>query len=156
MPIGSRTTFELESLDSGEQFMISDAFVVSQFLDDANVLSRAVNVNELDHFKAVHIPVAPERGRVDVLTEQSDNLLLIVLKECKGADPERPNYVFMRPRLIASGSMVDKNSSFPGSLSALRVKAELPVEVDCDSTRLKAEIKNLLNCQCVNMNCSIR
>ena len=143
LSIGGRTNFELESLDSGEQFMISDALAVPQFLDDARILPHAVDVSELDHFEGVHIPVATERGSVDVLIGQSDKLLLTVLEEREGADPEEPNYVLTRLGPIASGGMVDGNSCSSGSLSALRVKVESPVKVHCDCTKLKAEIKDL-------------
>ena len=141
--IGVTTNFELESLDFGEQFVISDALVVSQFLDDANILQHAVDVSELDHFEGVHIPVVPERGRVDVLIGQSDKLVLTVLEEREGAYPEEPNYVLTRLGPIVSGGIVDRNFCFSGSLSALRVKVESPVKVNCDCTTLKAEIKDL-------------
>ena len=39
--------------------------------------------------------------------------------------------------------MVDRNSCSSVSLSALRVKVESPVKVNCDCTKLKAEIKDL-------------
>ena len=110
LSIGGRTNFELELVDSGEQFMISDALVVPQFLDDAEILPHVVDISELDHFEGVHILVAPKRGHVDVLIGQSDKLLLTVLEEREDADPEEPNYVLTRLGPITSGGMVDRNS----------------------------------------------
>ena len=103
----------------------------------------SVNVSKLDYFEGVHIPVAQERGRVDVLIGQSDKLLLTVLEERERVDPEESNYVLASLEPIASGGTVDKNSCSSQSLSALRVKVESPVKVNCDCTRLKAEIKDL-------------
>ena len=102
-------------------------FVFLKFLDDANILPRAVDVSELDHFEEVHSPVAPERGCVDVLIGQSNWLLFIVREKHEGADPERPNYVLARLGSIARGGKVDRNSCFPRSLSALRVTVESPL-----------------------------
>ena len=88
MSIGSKSNFELKSLDSGEQFMKNDALVVPQFLDDANILPHAaVDVSELDHFEGVHFSFTPEKGCEDVVIAQSDKLLLTVLEESEGADP---------------------------------------------------------------------
>ena len=69
---GGRTNFKLESLYSGEQFHINGAVVVSQFLDDENTLPHAVDTSTLEHFEGVHIPVVPDRRRVDVLIGQCD------------------------------------------------------------------------------------
>ena len=66
--------------------MISDALVVSQFSDDVNILLHALDVSKLDHFEGVHIPVAPEKGRVDVLIGESGKFLLTVLDEREGAE----------------------------------------------------------------------
>ena len=136
--IGGRTNFELESLDFGEQFMISNALVVPQFSDDDNILPHAVDVSKRDHSEGLHISVVPERGRVDVLSGQSDKLLLTVLEKLEYADPEEPNYVLTGLEPITSGGMVDRNSCSSVSLSALRVKVEPPDKVDCDCSKLKA------------------
>ena len=118
---GGRTNFKLESLHSGEEFMVRDAFVVPKFSDDVNTLPHAVDTTTLKHFQGVRIPVAPGRAHVDVLIGQADKSLLAVLEEREGADPEEPNYVLTRLGPIASGGKINANTSSPNSLSTLRV-----------------------------------
>ena len=96
-----------------------------------------MDVSGLEHFVGVHIPVAPERGRVDVLIGQSDKALLTVLKELEGVDPEEPNYVLTRLGPIASGGRASGNLCSSGSLSALRVNVNSSVENDYN--KLKEE-----------------
>ena len=72
---GGRTNFKLQSLHNGDEFVIEDALVVSQFLDDAATLPHAVDTSDLLHFHGVDIPEAPDRERVDVLIGQSDKSL---------------------------------------------------------------------------------
>ena len=81
MDCKGRTAFKLESLHTGEKFVIENALVVPQFSDDDSTLPHSVDVTELKHFQGTHIPVAPERNRIDVLIGQSDKLLLSVLEE---------------------------------------------------------------------------
>ena len=81
VPIEGRANFELKSLSTGEQFKIDNALVVPQVSDDENILPHAVDVSGLEHFVGVHIPVATERERVDVLLGQSDKALLTVLEK---------------------------------------------------------------------------
>ena len=88
-----RINFKLESLYSDEQFTINDALVVPRFLDDVSTLSHAVDSSTLGHFNRVHISVATERKRMNVLIGQSDNSFLTVLEERKIGDPKEPNYV---------------------------------------------------------------
>ena len=92
-----------------------------RFSDDDSTLPHSVDVTELKHFQGTHVPVAPERNRIDVLIGQSDKLLLTVLEEREGASPEEPNYVLTRLGPIASGGRV---SASLGSLSTLRIQVE--------------------------------
>ena len=47
----SRTAFKLESLHTGEKFVIEKALVVSQFSDDVSTLPHSEDVTELNTFK---------------------------------------------------------------------------------------------------------
>ena len=118
---GGRTNFKLESLHSGEEFMVRDALVVSKFSDDVNTLPHAVDTTTLKHFQGVHIPVAPGRAHLDVLIGLADKSLLAVLEEREGSDPEEPNHVLTRLGPIASGGKINAFTSFSNSLSTLRV-----------------------------------
>ena len=71
-----QTNFKLESLYSGEQFMINDALIVPRFSHDVSTLPHAVNTSTLGHFDGVHIPVAPRCKRINVLIGQPDKALL--------------------------------------------------------------------------------
>ena len=71
-PVEGCTNFKLQSLYNGEEFDIKDALVVPKFSDDAHTLPHAVGTSTLEHFDGVHIPVAQDRRRVDVLIGQSD------------------------------------------------------------------------------------
>ena len=135
-----RTAFKLESLHTGEKFVIENALVVPQFSDDVSTLPHSVDVTELKHFQGTHVPVAPERNRIDVLIGQSDKLLLTVLEEREGASPEEPNYVLTRLGPIASGVRV---SAFSGSLSALRVQVESYEDAACECVKLRHEVSSL-------------
>ena len=98
-----------------------------------------MDVSGLEHFLEVHIPVAPEWGRVDVLIEQSDKTLLTVRKEHEGVNPEKPNHVFTHLGPMASGWRACGNSCLSGSLSALKVNDSSSVEADYN--RLKEKNK---------------
>ena len=135
-----RTAFKLESLHTGEKFVIENALVVPKFSDDDSTLPHSVDVTELKHFQGTHVPVAPERNRIDVLIGQSDKLLLSVLEEREGASPEEPNYVLTRLGPIASGGRV---SAFSGSLSALRVQVESCEDAACECVKLRHEVSSL-------------
>ena len=111
-----------------------NALVVPQFSDDENILPHAVDVSGLEHFVGVHIPVAPERGRMDVLIGQSDKALLTVLEEREGVDSEEPNYVLTRLGPIASGGRASGNICSSGSLSA-----HVNSSVENDYNKLKEE-----------------
>ena len=58
---GGRTDFRLKSLYSGERCHISNAYVVPQFFDEKGTLPHAVDINTIEHFDGVEIPVAPNR-----------------------------------------------------------------------------------------------
>ena len=135
-----RTAFKLESLHTGEKFVIENALVVPQFSDDNSTLPHSVDVTELKHFQGTHVPVAPERNRIDVLIGQSDKLLLTVLEEREGASPEEPNYVLTRLGPIASGGRVSASSS---SLSTLRVQVESYEDAARECVKLRHEVSSL-------------
>ena len=109
-----RTAFKLKSLHTGEKFIIKNALVVPHFSDNVSTLPHSVDATELKHFQGTHVPVAPERNRIDDLIGQSDKLLLTVLEEQAGASPEELNYILTRLGPIASGGRVSASS---GSLS---------------------------------------
>ena len=83
----------------------------------------------------MHVPVAPDRQRIDFLIGQSDKQLLTVLETCKGASPEEPNYVLTSLGPIASDGLVPADIS--DFLSALRV----PVNSYEDAARKCGELK---------------
>ena len=99
-----------------------------QFSDDVGLstLPHAVDTSTLGHFDGVHIPVAPERKRIDILIGQSDKALLTVLEERESGDPDEPNYALTRLGLIASGGRVDRNVDFSNSVTALKVNVGPP------------------------------
>ena len=111
-----------------------------QFSDDDSTLPYSVHVTELKHFQGTHVPVAPERNRIDVLIGQSNKLLLTVLEEREGASPEEPNYVLTRLEPIASGGRVSASS---GSLSTLRVQVESFDDAACEYVKLRHEVSSL-------------
>ena len=136
---GGRINFKLESLYSGEQFTITDALIVSQFSNDVSTLRHAVDTSMLGHFDGVHIPVAQERKRIDVLIGQSDKALLTVLEERERGDPDEPNHELTRLGSIASGGRVDRKVDFSNSVTAQKVNVG-PAEFDSyDYKSLKAE-----------------
>ena len=137
---GGRTNFKLESLYSGNEFMIKDALVVPKFSDDIDTLPHAVDTSALKHFDGVHIPIAPGRGRIDVLIGQSDKSLLTVLEEREGGNPEEPNYVLTRLGPIASGGRIERTNC-ANSLSALRIN--VVSSESCNLKTLEAENASL-------------
>ena len=132
-----RTAFKLESLHTGEKFVIKDALVVPQFSNDARTPLHSVDNSALEHFKSTHVPVAPDPKRIDVLIGQSNKQLFTVLQEREGVSSEEPNYVLTRFGPIASSGQVPAATS--GSLSALRVQVE--VESFEDAARECAKLK---------------
>ena len=111
-----------------------------QFSDDVSTLPLSVDVTELKHFQGTHVPVAPERNRIDVLIGQSDKLLLTVLDEREGESTEEPNYVFTSLGPTASGGRV---STSYGSLSTLRVQVESYEDAARDCVKLRHEVSSL-------------
>ena len=95
--------FKLESLSSGERFEIKNALVVKNFVDDENTLPHRVDISRLQHFAGVKIPTLPDRKSIDILVGQSDKVLLTVLAEREGLDPDEPNYVLTRLGPVVSG-----------------------------------------------------
>ena len=52
-----------------------------EFADDEGTLPQAVNVEKLEHFHGVTIPVIAQRKSMDILIGQTDKSLLFVLEE---------------------------------------------------------------------------
>ena len=130
----------MESLYSGEQFHINGAVIAPQFSDDENTPPHAVDTSTLEHFKWVHIPVVPDRRRVDVLIGQGDKTLLTVLEERESIDPEELNYILTRLGPIASGGRIGSMSKFSDPLSTFRINVDSPVSNPvCDSIKLREE-----------------
>ena len=132
-----RTAFKLESLHTGEKFVIKDALVVPQFSNDARTPSHSVDISALEHFKSMHVPVAPDPKRIDVLIGQSNKQLFTVLQEREGVSLEEPNYVLTRFGSIVSSGQVPAATS--GSLSALRVQVESSEDAARECAKLKRE-----------------
>jgi len=109
---GSLTSFELQLLLDDKIYTVNDALIVPEFVDDKGeaCLPHSVNVAHLEHFKAIEIPIVPERKNKDILIGQTDNGLLTVLEEREGGDPDDLNYVLTGLGLITSGGRVDANS----------------------------------------------
>ena len=108
-------------------------------MDDAHTLPQSVDTSALEHFDGVHIPVAPDRRRVDVLIGQSDKSLLTVLEEREGMDPEEPNYVLTRLWPIASGGRVSGDSGSSNCLSTMRIIVGSAVNANCECAELREE-----------------
>ena len=53
------------------------------------------------------IPTLPYRKSIDILVGQSDKILLTVLAEREGLDPDEANYVLTRLGPVASGGRLD-------------------------------------------------
>ena len=51
-----------------------------EFADDEGTLPHAVNVEKLEHFQGVTIPVFAQRKSIDILIGQTDKSLLTVLE----------------------------------------------------------------------------
>ena len=139
VPVEGRTNFKLQSLYNGEEFDIKDALVVAQFLYDAHTLPHAVDTSKLEQFDGVHIPVVPDRRRVDVLIGQSDKSLLTVLEEREGMDAEEPNYVLARLGPIASGGRVCGHFGSSNCLYAMRINVGWVVNANCECAKLREE-----------------
>ena len=105
------SAFTLESLHTGEKFVIKDALVVPLFSDDVRTLLHSVDFSTLEHFNCI-----------DILIGQSDKQLLIILEECEGAIPAEPCYVLTGLGPTSGRGKVP--SAIPGSLSALRVQVD--------------------------------
>ena len=99
-----------------------------------------MDTSALKHFDGVHIPVAPGRGRIDVLIGLSDKSLLTVLEEREGGNPEEPNYVLTRLVPIASGGRIERTNC-ANSLSALRI--DVVSSESCNLKTLEAENASL-------------
>ena len=110
------TQFTIQSLTNNKKFDIERALIVQEFADEESTLPHSVNVTRLEHFRGVKIPVISKRKNIDVLIGQSDKLLLTVLEEREGLNPDEPNYVLTRLGTIASGGYASSGSHPPQSL----------------------------------------
>ena len=54
---GGLTEFTFQSLSTDETFQIKNALVVSEFANNIRTLPHSVNVEKLEHFRGVTIPV---------------------------------------------------------------------------------------------------
>ena len=77
---GKLTEFTLKSLSTDETFQIKNSLVVPEFADDEGTLPHAVNVENLEHFQGVTIPVIAQRKNIDILIGQTNKSLLTVLE----------------------------------------------------------------------------
>ena len=75
---GGLTEFTLQSLSTNEISQIKNALVVSEFADNESTLPHAVNVEKLEHFQDVTIPVIAQRKSIDILIGQTNKSLLTV------------------------------------------------------------------------------
>ena len=88
----------------------------------------------------MHIPVVPDRRRVNVLIGQCDKTLLTVLEERESIDLEEPSYVFTRLGRIASGGRIGSMSKFSDPLSTFRINVDSSVgNLVCDNIKLREE-----------------
>ena len=133
--------FNLQSLSTDETFEIKNALAVPEFMNDEGALPHAVNVEQLEHFKGVKIPVLSNRKSIDILIGQTDKLLLAVLEEREGPHPDAPNYILTRLGPIASGGRSGVGSNRPQSLK-VRVKENVAVECN-NCEQLKKEVVEL-------------
>ena len=76
-----------------------------EFADDEGTLPHSVNVEKLEHFQGVTIPVIAQRKSIDILIRQTDKSFLFVLEERESKHPDHPNYVSTRLGPIASGGL---------------------------------------------------
>ena len=99
-----------------------------------------MNVRNLNHFKGVKIPVISRGISIDVLIEQTDKLLLTVLKEREGLLRDEPNLVITPLGPIASGGRANLGSNLPQNR-----KVNLREDSDsCETCKhLKQEIATL-------------
>ena len=147
------TEFQVESLSTGEAFKITNALVVPDFTDDANILPHFVNTTGLEHFNGVEIPTIPYRKSIDVLIGQSDKLLLTVLEEREGLTPDDPNFVLTRLGPIASGgrqvgsrsNLCQSRRAEVGEISDV-CEVDVVTSVDQGKEQSLVRSKDLLDC----------
>ena len=97
------TNFNMQSLTTNKTYVIQDALVVPDFVEEENVLLHSINVSKLNHFKGIKLPTIPSRKNIDILIGQTDKSLLTVLEEREGSNSDDPTLVFTRLGPIASG-----------------------------------------------------
>ena len=76
-----------------------------EFADDEGILLHSVNVEKLEHFRGVTIPVIAQRKSIDILIGETDKFLLTVLEERESKHPDHPNYELTRLGQNASGGV---------------------------------------------------
>ena len=77
--------------------------IIPEFTDQESTLPHAIYVARLEHFRGVEIAVTSKRKSINVLIGQSDQMLLTVLEEREGLNPDEPNCVLTHLGPIASG-----------------------------------------------------
>ena len=94
------------------KFLLSTThcLVVPDFDEDGKILSHAVNVQNLEHFKALKIPTILHRKTIDILIGQADKNFLAVVEERESSNAEESNCVLTRLGPIASGGQVKSGS----------------------------------------------
>ena len=84
-----------------------------------------MNVEKLEHFQGVTIPVIVQRKSIDILIGQTDKSLLTVLEERESKHSDHPNYVLSRLGPIASGGRL-------GLRQSVCQNFRIQVDRDCD------------------------
>ena len=132
------TSFKLQSVANGEVFADNNA-LVPNFEEDEKILSHAVNVKNLKHFKGVKISSISNRRMIDILIVQSDKSLLAVIEERESLNAEEPNCVLTRLGPIASGGQVKSESS---AINSLKVHIDETGD-SCRCEQLEREVSSL-------------
>ena len=95
------------------------------------LIPHAVNVEKLEHFQGVIIPVIiAQRKSIDILIGQTNKSLLAVLEERESEDPDHPNYVLTRFGPIASGDAWEWDGAFVETLKFKWTEIEMGVSVN--------------------------
>ena len=107
-----------------------------EFAQDEGTLPHAENVEKLEHFRGVTIPIIAQCKSIDILIEQTDIPLLTVLEERESKYPDHPNYVLTRLGPTASGGRLGVRRSV-----CKNFKIQLDRDCDgCECEQLKQEI----------------
>ena len=80
-------------------------------MDNEGTLFHAVNVEKIEHFQGVSIPVIAQRKSIDILIGKTDKSLFTKLEERESNHPDHLNYVLTRLGPIASGGRLEVRRS---------------------------------------------